>query len=269
MSIRHSAWRQGIPCWVDLTAGDVTASWAFYSAVLGWTPPAGEDLLSRYQLVSAGGAAVAGITRHQVAGPAGWTIYLAADDADTSVAAAVARGATSLLPPEDVEGGGDGKALGRRAVLADPFGARIGLWQAGSLNGLQLVNQPGGLCFEELRSPDPTASANFYANVFDYTLSPEPPYGPDYTSFRLADEQVVLGGIRAVDPGQPVNPGWLPFFGVADADCACQQTVANGGSVILPAFATPDDRVALLADPEGCPFWVLTSTGEEQPDRSG
>lgn len=269
MTIRHSAWRQGIPCWVDLTAEDADASSIFYSAVLGWIAPPGGDVHGGYRVMEARGAAVAGISRQREGGPVGWTVYLAADGANSSAAAAVGLGATLLLPPEDVQHDGDTDPLGRRAVLADPLGARIGLWQAGTLNGLQLVNEPGGLCFEELGSSDPAASARFYRHWFGFTLDPEPRYGPDYISFRLPDEQVALGGIRDVSPAQPVDSGWLPFFGVADADATCEQAVKNGGSVTLPVFETPDDRVALLTDPQGCPFWVLTSTGQEQPDRSG
>lgn len=268
MSIRRAAWAPGIPCWVDLATADVAASAAFYGEVLGWTPPPPTSEPDAYVVVEVGGAAVAGMFRLRVEGPRGWTVCLATDALEASVERAVSQGARLLSPPAEVVRPGDVGPLGGRAVVRDPQGHAIGLWMGANLNGSQLVNEPGGLCWEELRSPDPTASVRFYDRLFDYAFEPEPPYGPDYSSFRLAAEDVGLGGIRAVGDG-PLSAGWIPFFGVPDAGTAARLTREHGGSVLVPDHATPRDHVAYLSDPEGNGFGVVTSTGDEQPDRSG
>lgn len=274
MSVRRSGWQQGIPSWVDLTTNDIAATAAFYRQVLNWTATSVPGSMKRdYVVLRVGEAAVAGMRSRPDDAPTGWTVYLATDDVESSVARAVALGATVVSPPKDVEilyeleSPLPAAALGRKAVLADPQGAVVGLWQGGTLNGSQLVNKPGGLCWEELYSSDPVGAAGFYTSLFNYAFEPEPPYGPDYMSFRLQDERVGLGGVRAVGSNS-VPAGWLPFFGVADADAASRSAQAQGGSVILPTFATPRDQVALLADPGGDPFWVVTSTGQDQPDRT-
>ncbi len=56
------------------------------------------------------------------------------------------------------------------------------------------------------------------------------------------------------------KPGWQPFFEVADCDAVVATASARGGAVRMP----PEDiegvgRVALLTDPFGAPFAVITS----------
>ena len=131
------------------------------------------------------------------------------------------------------------------------------------------VNEPGGLCFEELRSPDPAASQAFYRTVFAYVFEDEPASGPDFATFRLPGEAIPLGGVRAGSGPDLAPPRWLPFFGVEDAGEACDRAVTGGGSVVLAPFDMPTERIAKVVDPHGAELWLVTSTGEQQPDRSG
>lgn len=120
---------------------------------------------------------------------------------DARCDAATSLGGTVLDAPQDVG------PLGRVGVIADPLGSAIGLWQAGGLIGSQHVNQPGGLCWEELRSTDPTASSSFYRHLFGYDFEPEPSYPPGYLSFRLPEEDIGLGGVRPLVPDEAVPSG--------------------------------------------------------------
>ena len=260
MTTRTSPWSHGIPCWVDLRTPDVEGSVAFYSAVLGWQVPRGRD--GEDVVAEVAGAAAAGIGLLREEAGAGWLVHLATDDVDATTAAAAAAGGTVLAPPAQAG------PLARSSTVADPLGARVGLWQAGTMIGSSFVNEPGGLCWEELRSPDPTASRAFYGALFDYAFEMLPQDGPDYAAFHLAGDQVHLGAVRAVeDDGIP--PRWLPFFGVPDAHTAGELAAASGGSIVQEAFWTANGTMAALADPQGAQFWVVTSTGDGQPDRTG
>lgn len=261
MSTRSSPWANGIPCWVDLTTADLGAASEFYCSVLGWTSSRPEP--EGYVVAEVGGAAAAGISPLVYGARAGWTVYLATDDVDATAKAATALGGTVLQTPDDVG------TLGRVGVLTDPLGSRIGLWQAGRMIGSEHVNEPGGLCWEELRSADPGASSSFYSGLFGYIFESEPAYPPGYLSFRLYGDEIGLGGVRRVVSTEAVAPGWLPFFGVPDARTACRVAVAGGGSVVLGDYDTPHGQIACLTDPEGLSFWVVTSSGQAQPDRNG
>lgn len=263
VSIRTSPWSNGIPCWVDLRTADVRAASAFYSAVLGWAVAHPFKDCGEYVLAEVRGEAAAGIGPNDDRVPAAWTVYLATDDVAGTAAAAVKRGGTMLLPPVNVG------PLGRMSILTDPLGADFGFWQAGTMIGSSFVNEPGGLCWEELRSPNPAASRAFYGSLFDYAFDEEPEDGVDYTAFRRSDEDVPLGAVRAPEDADALTGHWIPFFGVTDAGDATDLAVAHGGTVVLPPFDTRHGRMAALTDPDGAQFWVLTSTGEQQPDRSG
>jgi hypothetical protein len=63
-----------------------------------------------------------------------WNTYIWVDSADESTARAQELGATVIAEPFDV------MDSGRMAVLADPEGAVISLWQAGTHRGAQVVN---------------------------------------------------------------------------------------------------------------------------------
>ena len=263
MSTRSSPWPAGVPCWADLTTAEVGAASAFYCAVLGWTSSRLEREEGGYVVAEVGGAAAAGLNPSTDSGLGGWRIYLASDDVDASAAAATALGGAVIEAPNDLG------PLGRAALITDPLGACFGLWQAGEVIGSRHVNEPGGLCWEELRSTDTIVSSSFYHDLFGYAFHPEPAYPPGYLSFELPHEGVGLGGVRRAVQIEAVPTGWLPFFGVHDARTAGEIAVGLGGSVVLADYDTAHGTVACLADPEGAPFWVVTSSGAAQPDRTG
>jgi predicted enzyme related to lactoylglutathione lyase len=184
MSIRTTPWPAGVPCWVDIGAPDIEASCAFYGSVLGWTvPPPQDDQFGGYRVALVDGQPVAGLGPLQPGQHTAWTVYLASDDADATAAAITAHGGQLLVPPMDVG------PPGRMAIAQDPTGAVFGLWQAGDMVGAGLVNEPGALTWEDLRSTDPAAAQEFYRGVFGYTLTPLEMAGPDYGMFSLPGER--------------------------------------------------------------------------------
>ncbi len=266
MSIRTSRWPAGVPCWVDLTTTDVAAAREFYRAVLGWSFQDTEQEYGGYVIGEAGGGAAAGIGPIQGEGqPPAWTLYFASDDADKTGAAVTENGGTVLLPPGDVG------PLGRMLIASDPSGAVFGVWQAGTHIGASLVNAPGGLSWEDLRSTDPAAARAFYGQVFGFDFRPLPEAGPDYTTFHLGGEEAPLGGLGGMFGAPEGTPShWLVYFGVADADAAVSAAENHGGRVLAPPFDTPYGRMGALADPAGAVFWLgQNNPDQHMPDRSG
>lgn len=264
MTTRTSAWPPGVPCWTDLSVPDVEAASRFYAAVLGWDcVPTGEEF-GGYVIAQVDGHAVAGIGPQQAPDvPAAWTLYLATADADATLSAVAQAGGVLLLPAGDVG------PLGRMGIAADPTGAVFGVWQAGEHIGAGLVNEPGGLTWEDLRSSDPGAARDFYGAVFGYAYDAVEMAPDDYRTFAAAPGEPPLGGMGGFMGGPPMPSHWLVYFGAADVSAAVDAAGSSGGSVLAPAFDTPYGRMAGLSDPFGAVFFVVETTAPAPPGGGG
>lgn len=252
MSIRTSRWPAGVPCWADLSVPDVGAARTFYAEVLGWTFQESGEEYGGYVIGERRGAAAAGIgPQQQQAGPAAWTLYVASDDADKSAAAVTDLGGTVVMAPGDVG------PMGRMFIASDPTGAVFGVWQANTMIGAEIVNEPGGITWEDLRSPDPDAARRFYSGVFGYHTQPIPDAGPDYTTFSLAEGEPPIGGIGGMFGAVDAPPHWLVYFGVAEVPVAVAAAERARGSVTMKDTETPYGRMAGLTDPDGAHFWIV------------
>lgn len=116
-------------CWNDLATSDPEAALSFYGQAFGWhfdvqRANGGQFIRCRRGDADAGSLyrlspseAARGVTPH-------WTPYLRVDDLDAIVARTESLGARVLVVPFEVEG------MARIALIEDPQGARLGLWQA-------------------------------------------------------------------------------------------------------------------------------------------
>jgi uncharacterized protein len=255
MVTRDTAWPSGTPCWVDLGVDDIGRARAFYGGLFAWDIHAGPSEAGGYSMCEVNGRPVAGIgPKMGPAGtPAAWTTYLATGDADDTVRKIKAAGGQVVTGPMDV------MDVGRMAVAADPGGAVFGVWQARAHTGVQLVNEPGSLTWNENMSRDFDGNKAFYRAVFGYDYSDMSSDGFNYVTADLGGRPV--GGIGELDPDLPpdVPPNWAAYFGVADVDAAVARAVDLGGSVVRPAWDTPYGRMAVLADDQGAVFAIVSS----------
>ncbi|MCX6464084.1 MAG: VOC family protein [Pseudonocardiales bacterium] len=245
MPVRTTPWPAGTPCWADAAVPDVPAAVAFYRALFGWDfvdlgPEFGHYGIAR---VDGRDAAAVGPTADP-AQPAAWTVYLATDDADATVAAVRGHGGSVLVEPMEIPG------RGRMAVVTDVTGAVVGLWEAGGMRGAEVVDAPGGLIWEDARLTDPLAGQQFFAAVFGYTFDAVPGAPDGYATFRV--DGTVAGGIGGMDGAPEGTPGhWLPYFMVADVDAALAAAQRGGGTVLMAATDTGFGRMGIVTDPFG------------------
>jgi predicted enzyme related to lactoylglutathione lyase len=241
MVIRSSPWPAGTPCWVDVAVSDVARAADFYAGLFGWrvTP---DD--SGYAMCALDGHAVAGIGSGR---RATWTTYLAADDVTATVAAAVAEGATVLAAPFDV------RDAGRMAVLADPFGAVVGVWQAGTRVGAAVANEVGALVWNELRCADLPAAKAFYAAAFGHAHDdlPAGAYVSEYAMVTV--DGTTVGGLCAADG--PAH--WMTYFEVVSTDASVRLVADLGGAVVSPPADTAYGRIAVVSDDQGAVFSLI------------
>lgn len=197
-----------------------------------------------------GADAVAGIGVADADGPPpAWTTYLAVDDAGVIADRAAAAGATVMVPPMQVG------SMGSMAVLVDPGGAVVGLWQSGDHTGVELYNEPGSLVWNEALVGDYQAGMDFYGTVFGYDFRPIGE-GMDYSTMELNGEPV--GGVGALAMmGNEGAPRWQTYFAVASAAETCAKVVELGGAVISePSAMGGFGTMAALTGPGGEVFLI-------------
>jgi uncharacterized protein len=243
----------GTPSWVDLGSPDVDASIAFYSSLFGWTASdPGPPEAGGYRFFMQNGKMVAGLSPLMMEGqPPAWLNYVTVADADDTTANAREAGATVHVEPMDV------LDVGRMAILADPTGAALGLWQPRRHTGAELVNEPVSLTWNELETRDPDAAKSFYKAIFNWDAESAQMGDMQYTTWQLDGKPV--GGMADITGRVPdeVPAYWQAYFAVADTDAIVEQAQAQGASVHAPAMDIPAGRFAILADPHGAVFGVI------------
>ena len=246
----------GAPCWTDLMTSDVAAATDFYTQLFGWTADEPNAELGNYFTFYRDGVRVAG-GYSKMPGTEGmpdvWSVYLDTDDAEKTVATAAAEGGHVIAPAMQV------MDFGTMAVVADPGGAAIGMWQPGSHTGFGVLLEDRSPSWFELHTRDYETVIAFYQNVFGWethTMSDTPELR--YTVMKNPDGEGDLAGI--MDASAFLPPGvsyWTVYFGTADADATLAKVVELGGTIVRPAEDTPYGRLAVAADSTGAKFSLL------------
>jgi len=240
----------GTFCWADLQTSDQQAAKAFYRSLFMWEledTPAGEAGV--YTMASIGGldvAAIAGLQDESI--PPHWSSYVAVADADAAAARARELGTAVVAEPFDVFDSG------RMAVIQDPQGAFLNLWQAREHIGARLVNAPGAMSWNDLATPDPPAAAAFYGELFGWRAEEVPESDGRYWSIHNGER--LNGGLMPAPPGQP--PAWNVYFAVDDLDAALATVGEAGGGVVVEPMEVPAGRFAFARDPQGAHFALFT-----------
>lgn len=239
--------------WADCSSTDPAKSKAFYTKLMGWEAediPISDDMF--YSMLKHDGLNAAGLGPTMAEGmPSVWTNYVNVDDVDAIVAKSTELGGTTIVEPMDVFDSG------RIAMIQDPTGAVVGLWQAKNHIGASLVNTAGAMCWNELSTRDAEAAKKFYGELFGWEYELDEASG--YTS--LKNKGRFNGGIMQMDESYgDMPPVWTVYFSVADLDATIAQAEPNGGKVIMPSTdAGGIGKFSIIADPTGavCSFIQL------------
>lgn len=243
MGLRDS-YLPGTFCWADLSTSDQSGAKAFYASVLGWDyedmPIGAGDV---YSMARVGGrdAAAIGPLQGGPEVPSHWNCYVAVADADASAARAAELGASLLAEPFDV------LTSGRMAVVQDPQGAVVSLWQAGDHKGAGVVNTPGALTWNDLITSDIDSATGFYGALFGWGFRDVG--DPDFPYLAITNGDRSNGGLMAGQPGQP--PAWTAYFAVAQLDDAGGRVEAAGGQLLMGPREVPGGAFTVVRDPQG------------------
>jgi uncharacterized protein len=248
---QRTEYSPGTFSWSDLATTDQDAAKEFYGELFGWHAvdfPAGDGVT--YSMMDIDGMAVAGIgpqpeQMREAGAPPTWNSYVTVESADAAAHRATGLGATVMAPAFDV------MDVGRMAVIQDPQGAFFMVWEPKQHIGAALVNAPGALSWNELASPDPDASAEFYRELFGWQTDPIEGMHMPYMVIRTA-VGTSNGGIRGAMENEP--PYWLVYFGSEDTDADLAKAVDHGANQLVGTTDIGMGKIAVLQDPQGAVF---------------
>lgn len=125
-----------------------------------------------------------------------------------------------------------------------------------------MPNPQGSFIWYELMTDQPDAAARFYGSVVGWRIADAPAEESGGTDYRMIgrSDGGHAGGVFKLTDDMKANgalPTWLPYFYAADVDTALAAIIADGGSVMVPAFDIPVGRIAMCTDPQGVPFYLM------------
>jgi predicted enzyme related to lactoylglutathione lyase len=250
-----TAYTPGTFCWIDLSTSDAVAAKKFYTELFGWTAvdmPVGPGMT--YTMLQIDGKEVAALYQqgeHEQGIPPHWNSYVSVANADEIAARAKALGGTVLVEPFDV------MEEGRMAIIQDPTGAVVGVWQPRRYAGARLIGQTGALCWNEVATRDTHKAGEFYTQLFGWTAKTEDMGGTLYTVFFKGD-QMSAGMIQITPEWGDVPPHWMLYLAVDDCDASVERVKSLGGQVLVPPRDIPGTgRFAVLQDPQGAAFSII------------
>ncbi len=118
----------------------------------------------------------------------------------------------------------------------------------------------GAFSWGELLTSDPDAAGAFYAGVLGWKIEDgSMGAGDRYDVVEVDGEKI--GGIMKMPPDAPAGmpPHWGLYVTVDDVDEVVAKAQAMGGKVLWgPKDISGVGRLALLSDPQGATFSVIT-----------
>ena len=250
-------------CWIELGTTDQNAAKSFYTSLFGWTsedsPMGPGEFYTMFKLN--GRNVAAGYTlrkgQQEVGVPPHWMLYVSVESADATAQKAKEAGAQLAVEPFDVF------TFGRMAVMQDPTGAYLSIWQPKEHVGIQVTGEDGTLCWADLATPKVEDAKAFYHKVFGWEVAADEKDKSGYEHIKNGHE--FIGGVppsEHLPPGVPAH--WLAYFLVSDCDQYANKARELGGNFCLEPMTIENvGRMAIIKDPQNAVFAIFQSMRKE------
>lgn len=236
--------------WFEYVTKDAPKAQGFFGELFGWSTKSVPMPDGAYVMIAAAdGRTIGGYSDAPKGAGNTWIPYLRVESASEAAAQVKALGGTVVKPPGKV---GDFATM---ALVADPHGAELALWQPAKPEDVPAPGV-GHFAWTELSSKDPAASVAFYTQLGGFTSKAVEMSGMG-AYHRLESDGQPRAGILAQRMPQAPH-AWLPYVTVASADHTAEKAVKLGGQIIVPPTAIPGvGRFAILLDPQGGATGIL------------
>jgi hypothetical protein len=141
-----------------------------------------------------------------------------------------------------------------------------------------LVDQPGRFGWDELLTTDMPSAAAFYADIVGWAVKDVSSPDLAYTLLTAGDAPVV-GLMNLPEEGVRMGamPRWLGYVAVDDMDATAARIRRLGGAILVSPTDSNIGRIAVVADPQGAIFALVTGLtyggsqpgGSDKPGRVG
>ena len=141
-----------------------------------------------------------------------------------------------------------------------------------------MIDQFGRFVWYELLTTDRPSAAAFYAEVVGWAVKDASRAELAYTLLTTGDAPVVgLMDLPEEGVRMGATPRWLGYVAVDDMDARVAQIHRLGGAILVPPTDSNIGRIAVVADPQGATFALVTGLtygqsqpgGSDQPGRVG
>jgi len=232
--------------WHEQVSSDPKQAQDFYTQLFGWGTETFKPGELDYEAIASGGQTHGGFSKAmEGAPPPHWLSHVRVENVDETVEKAKSAGGKLLAGPFDMED------IGKMAIIADPQGAYISVYQpAGAEGGAE-----GVFVWDELGTTDADGAQRFYEHVLGWTTSD---MGPEYGGYRIFNvgETGIAGLMTNPEASMPAQ--WQPYVAVDDADRTASKAKELGATVLMEPMDVPKvGRIAVLRDPQGASFGII------------
>ena len=237
----------GVISWSEYLAADLPRALAFYQELLGWSV---EEMPMQsgdpYHVLVAGSHQTGGIMACPPGVPPCWTYYVTVH----GVREWLKRNDLNILVPLT------DTPVGPFLGFVDPQGAFLQAIQyaepqdSGEVPDVAAAyGTHGAVAWFELRTSDPAAAAEWYSDLFGWTVKEEQyALGPYIT---VSVDGTGIAGISQLPPGVE-HPHWSAYVTVDDIDALETKARALGATIHAPPVDLPGvGRIMHIADPAG------------------
>ncbi|CAM4062469.1 VOC family protein [Pseudoalteromonas byunsanensis] len=247
-------------CWAELRAADWRIAKPFYCALFSWDfddeRGANGQFYTNFKKQDDVVSGMFEMAEDKKAAriQSSWQPYVAVRDVDASVATVKRLGGTLTRGPYKI---GD---AGRMAIVSDPSGAHLTLWQANEHIGSRRVFEANTPYWYQLASRNSQENETFYTQLFDWHSIHQTVEGLDYVIFSN-DDHALAGMVEMTEAWSTNAPAhWMIYFAVLDCDAMAKKAAGLGAKICVQPTNIPEvGRYAVICDPQGAFFSIIES----------
>ncbi len=235
--------------WFDLLTNDVPAAIAFYEHVIGWTskPMGGGSPYVTFATADGQNSGTMPIPEDakKMGMPPCWVGNVHVANVDDTIANAKKLGGRVLGDAQNIPN------IGRFAVLADPHGSAIQVFEPTMTMNDRDITKQGEFTWCELLSAEHETAFVFYSKLFGWKKTRDFDMGAmgKYLVYNNGGRD--LGGMMTKPKEMPVS-AWMYYVEVKGLDAAIERAKSKGGRVLNGPMEVPGGaRIVQLADPQG------------------
>ena len=224
-----------------LISPDVQAASRWLHATLGWSIEPAKNLGQGVWFARNAQGVVALLTStppQRAEDAAHWDHFIGVPSIAMTLQRADVLGWKTMVRPVQME------RLGSIALLHDPTGVPLWLWQGRVLFGFPITTGPGGIAGFEIRSQNPAATGQGLTAMLGWSQDGQ----------RLAVPGPTTAWVRGV-PREGMPGHWLTAIAVSDLSATVAAALAAGGRLVEPASEHPTlGTCALVANDAAGPL---------------